>query len=89
MDAIQVENGNYTRIHNRILDEIAKIHLSGREAKIIFAIWRKTYGWNKKEDYISIKQLMGMTNLTKSEACRTLSRLSKRNLVVKMTPKTP
>lgn len=81
-DDIHVKNGNYTRIHNRILEELAKKQLSGYETRIIFALWRKIYGWRKKEDFISFKQFEKMTELPKSEISRTLSRLKKRNLVV-------
>ena len=81
-DNLQVQNGNYTRIHNRILEELAKIQLSGYETRIIFALWRKTYGWQKKEDFISFRQFKELTKLPKSEISRTLSRLKKRNLVV-------
>lgn len=79
---LQVQNGNFTRIHNRILEELAKRKLSGYETRIILTLWRKTYGWRKKKDYISFKQFKEMTNLPKSEVSRTLSRLKKRNLVV-------
>ncbi|GAJ13919.1 unnamed protein product, partial [marine sediment metagenome] len=70
---IHIKNGNYTRIHNRILEELMKIHLSGYEIKVILAIWRKTYGWRKKEDFITFKQFQKMTNLPKSEISRTLT----------------
>lgn len=78
---LQIKDGNYTRIHNRILEELAKIQLSGYEIRIILALWRKTYGWQKKEDYISFKQFKDITGLPKSEISRTLAKLKKRNLV--------
>ena len=81
-DNLQIDNGNYTRIHNRTLEELAKIKLSGYETRIIFALWRKTYGWRKKEDFIPFKQFEEITKLPKSEISRTLTRLKKRNLVV-------
>jgi len=81
-DNLQIDNGHYTRIHNRILEELAKIELSGYETRIILAIWRKTYGWQKKEEWITQKQFSELTNLPKSEVSRTLSRLKRRNLVV-------
>jgi len=83
-EKIHMKNGNYTRIHNRILEELMKIHLSGYEIKIILAIWRKVYGWRKKEDSITFKQFQKMVKLPKSEISRTLTRLKERNLVVEI-----
>ena len=77
-----IKDGNYTRVHNKILEALMKTHISGYEIKIILAIWRKIYGWGKKEDFITFKQFQKMTGLPKSEISRTLTRLKKRNLVV-------
>ena len=53
---IQIENGEFTRIHNDILGALAKSHLTGQEIRILLFLLRKTYGWNKKEDAISLSQ---------------------------------
>lgn len=82
-DNLQVDDGNFTRIHHRILEELAIRKLSGYETRILFALWRKTYGWGKKADWISHRQFMQITSLPKSEVSRTLKRLVARNLVVK------
>ena len=55
-DDIQIENGNYTRIHNAILEALAKTHLSGLELRAVMFLLRKTYGFQKKEDRISLGQ---------------------------------
>lgn len=44
---IQIENGNYTRIHNDILDILAKTRLSSLEFALVIFIFRKTYGYQK------------------------------------------
>lgn len=80
-DNLQINNGNYTRIHNRILEELAKLQLSGHESRIIFALWRKTYGWQKKVDWISTDQFRKLTRLNKVRISETIARLKKRNLV--------
>lgn len=48
----QKENG-FTPIANEILDEIIKLKLNGTQFKIIMAVWRYTYGFNRKEHSIS------------------------------------
>lgn len=53
---LQVENGNYTRIVNRVLDELVKTPLLGAELAICLFIIRKTWGYGKKTDKISISQ---------------------------------
>jgi len=53
---LQLENGNYTRIVNKILEELVKVPLLGAEMSICLFVIRKTWGFNKKTDKISITQ---------------------------------
>lgn len=53
---LQIEGGNYTRIVNKIIDELVKTPLLGAELSICFFVIRKTYGYHKKEDEISLSQ---------------------------------
>lgn len=53
---LQLESGNYTRIVNKVLDELVKIPLLGVELSICIFVIRKTWGYNKKSDQISISQ---------------------------------
>lgn len=53
---LQLENGNYTRVVNRILEELSKAPLLGAELAVCIFIIRKTYGFNKKQDEISLTQ---------------------------------
>lgn len=55
-EELQVENGNYTRVVNRVLEELVKAPLLGAELAICIFVIRKTYGFNKKEDEISLSQ---------------------------------
>ncbi len=48
----------------------------------MFAVIRKTYGFNKKTDRISLSQLVNMTGLDKSHVSRTLRELSERNVLL-------
>ena len=56
MNKLQIENGEYTRIHNEILEALSRAPLSGLEMRAVLFLLRKTYGWNKKEDAISLSQ---------------------------------
>lgn len=78
----QVENG-YTRIANEIMEALMRTNLSAYQSRILWAIWRKTYGWNKTTDWISNSQLVEMTGIRKQHVSRTVKELIDRNIVTK------
>jgi len=53
---LQVENGYYTRIVNPLIENLVKIPFKGCELAVALFIIRKTYGYQKKEDKISLSQ---------------------------------
>lgn len=83
MKSPQLENG-YTKISNEIIEALAKTKLNGEALRILFVIIRKTYGYNKKEDKISLSQFMLTTSLMKSAVCRGLKRLINMNIIIKI-----
>ena len=78
----QREDG-HVDIANEIIEALAKIYLSSYETQILFAIFRKTYGWHKKEDWITGSQLSEMTGIARSHVSRTIKKLIQRNLITK------
>lgn len=80
METPQIEDG-FTRIAHKTLENLCKINLSSYQTRVLFAIIRKTYGWNKKEDFISISQLVEMTGIHKAHVSRTKKELLQRKLV--------
>lgn len=78
----QVEDGHID-IANEIAEALAKTHLSGYESRILWVIWRKTYGWHKKSDAISITQFQKATRLDRRHIYKTLQRLLYRNIIAK------
>jgi len=52
MASPQKENG-YTPIANEILEVLPKISLNGTQYRILFVVWRYTYGFNRKEHELS------------------------------------
>ena len=78
----QRENGT-TDIANEIVEAIMKIHLSGYENRVLWSIFRKTYGWHKKEDWITNSQISEMTNIAESHISRTMKILIQRKIVTK------
>lgn len=78
----QKEHG-YTSIANEILEALARINLSSYQSRIVFLIWRKTYGYNKKNDWIANCQIVEETGIRKSHASRTMKQLIDRKIVTK------
>jgi phage replication O-like protein O len=71
----------YTRVPIAYVDEHLA-DLSGAETKVLLAVLRKTAGWQKESDEISIEQLQQMTGLARNSVRAGLRGLLKRGLVV-------
>lgn len=84
----QKENGHID-IANEISEAFMRFNLSSYQNRILWAILRKTYGWHKKEDRISLTQFEQMTGIGKRHIQRTLKELKEMNLIIinKQTPK--
>lgn len=78
----QLEDG-YVRIANELYEALARIRIPGEARQVLDVIIRKTYGFNKKADWISFSQFMQATGLSKSHIQRALSRLLDMNIVTK------
>lgn len=70
----QVENG-YLRIANEIVEALCRYRLSGEETQCVFVVFRKTYGFGKKEDAIPLSQFAAMTGLKRPHVVRALGKL--------------
>ncbi len=58
----ELEDG-YAKLSNTLLDAYSGADLTKRQFKVLLAILRKTYGWNKTMDRISDSQLSEITKL--------------------------
>lgn len=82
MASPQLKNG-YVRIATEIYDALARYRIPGEARQILDFIIRKTYGWNKKEDIISLSQFMIGTGLKRPTVCRAINQLVHLNLIIK------
>ena len=78
----QKEKG-YTPIANEIMDALCKTRIAGEQRQILDCIFRKTYGWNKKEDRISLSQFMDATKIGKTHIIRAINGLLEKNMITK------
>jgi len=76
----QREDGN-TQINKDILEALIKFNLNASDYKIILFIIRKTYGFNKTSDAISISQFQKATNLSNRMINIGIKKLKKHRLI--------
>ena len=82
----QLENG-YLRIANELYEAILKFQFSKRELLVVLSIIRKTYGYGKKKDDISLSQITNMTNIRPEHVSRTVNHLSVIKVLLKQQGK--
>jgi phage replication O-like protein O len=70
----QIEDG-YTKIANELLDALISTNWSGQDFKIALLIIRKTYGFNKCEDAVSLSQMVKATGMIKTRCSQVVNRL--------------
>jgi phage replication O-like protein O len=87
IESPQLEDG-FTPIANAIMDALARTRFSGYERSVLDFLFRKTYGWSKKSDLISLGQFVDATKIAKPHIVHTIKRLVDRNIIHKTVAKT-
>lgn len=82
MASPQVENG-YTQIANELLEKLGSFSFLGSEFQVIFCVIRKTYGFHKKEDIISLTQFEKFTGLSRPTVVSVLKNLTGNRVLIK------
>ncbi|MDV2683766.1 replication protein [Alkalihalophilus lindianensis] len=77
----QLENG-HTRIANEILERIMKLSLNGTQFRLVLAIWRFTYGFQRKDHLLSLSFLTKAIEASRSQVDRELTALIERKVIV-------
>ena len=70
----QTEDG-YTAVANEIMEALIAADLSGQEFRIALLIIRKTYGFKKKEDSVSLSQMKEATGMHHVRCSQVVNRL--------------
>lgn len=78
----QLENG-FTRIANEIMEALAHIRIPGEARQVLDVILRKTYGFMKRSDQISLSQFHLATGMVKPSIVRAIRQLEAMNLISK------
>ncbi len=78
----QIEDGHID-IANETAEALARYRLSGHEYQVLWVIWRKTYGWHKKRDKISLGQIAKLTGMNRPGVARAVSKLVFKGVIKK------
>jgi len=76
----QIENGHLD-LANEIVDKLCSFRIPGEDWLVLWTILRKTYGWHKKEDEISITQFERITGLKRASVYRAIKGLLAKKLI--------
>jgi phage replication O-like protein O len=71
---------NFTQVHNEFIDEYMQ-KISPRATVLFLAISRKTIGWHKESDAISLSQLKEMTGMSKPTVLKGIEELIQAGLI--------
>ncbi|WP_313430869.1 replication protein [Siminovitchia terrae] len=83
MANVQLEHG-FTKIANELLDAIQSFQFTQNQFKLLLALWRNTYGWNRKECDFSLNKLVSQTGLQKKRVIETLRSLEESNIIIEV-----
>ena len=73
----------YAKVSHEISEGLAKVSLKTAETRVLWAIIRKTYGFQKAWDRISASQLAELTGMTPQKASSALCGLIEANIVIR------
>jgi phage replication O-like protein O len=80
MASPQLEKG-FTRIANELMEKMIQQNLNGTQFRIVMAIWRYTYGFQKTEKALSISYLAKQIDANRNQVDRALNSLIAREIV--------
>ena len=71
----------FTRIANELLEAVMRAGLSQHQLLVFMAVMRKTYGFNKKSDWVSNEQISMLTGILPHKCSAAKSALVKRGIL--------
>lgn len=76
----QIEEG-YLKIANDYMDALIRTRIPGEARQLLDLIIRKTWGWSKKEDFISLSQFVHAVGISRAKIIEARKVLIKMNLI--------
>ena len=78
----QVEDG-YTRVANELLEQVIAAPFTQREMRVVLAVIRLTYGWNRKTARVTGGLLAKITGLHDSRCTKILASLIEKRVILR------
>ena len=78
----QLEEG-YTQLANRLFEEVMAAPLTLREMRVVLAVIRLTYGWNRKQARVTGGLLAKLTGMPTTKVSQTLAGLVAKNVITR------
>ncbi len=74
----------FTKLSNELFEAYLKIcrKLSPYESAVWLCVLRKTYGYNKKEDWISLSQIRILTGILETHIARAIKKLKAKKMII-------
>jgi len=72
----------FTKFDNKVLDALIEYRIPGQEMKCLLFIIRKTWGYHKITDNISLSQFQKATGMDKSSISKALDRLKLKKVII-------
>jgi phage replication O-like protein O len=79
---MRIPSPNYTQTPNDLFDHWLP-HLSESELKVLLVIMRKTFGWHKVRDKISISQLSQFTGMLRETVIKATKSLKDKGVIIR------
>jgi len=79
----KVKKEYFTRISSITLENLARVLLNPNEWRTVMALIRKTYGYKKVKDRISLSQFQSLTGLDRKNQSKALKSLEKKGVILK------
>jgi phage replication O-like protein O len=79
----QVMEGGFTKVPHKLLDFFCRTRIPGEVRQVVDVVLRKTLGYQKKWDRISLSQFQAATGLNKGNAHRALKTAIERGYIMK------
>lgn len=77
----QIEDG-YTPIANELMDAMAMIQIPGNQMRCLIVIFRRTYGWSRKEVRLENSDFVAATGIKNTHISRALKALEDKKIIV-------
>lgn len=79
---LDVDGGNYTRLHNQILEAIINQPFSARQLRVILAVVRLLYGFNRTHAYLTAREIASLTNMGDNHVRNEMRALCDMNVLI-------